>query len=118
MRLSLAASSMYKICDLEEVNVMTSRSRVRSGLVLVLANGQLFKTLHAYQFSPKIYVSVASWLACPLATLHRSRSSSGVDKVGTGLESSDPWCDRLCTGSFTAFGALVGLEKLGLAFPC
>lgn len=35
VRFSFAASSMYKTCDFEDVNVMTSRSRVRSGLALV-----------------------------------------------------------------------------------
>lgn len=32
-----------------------------------------------YQHNPKVYVAAASWLPCPLATLHKSSKSSGVE---------------------------------------
>lgn len=73
---------------MEDVREMISWVRVRLGLGR--SQPRLFSRRDgiSYQLNPKVYISAASRLDCPLATLHRSRSSSGVERVGVSTEFS------------------------------
>lgn len=65
------------------------------------------KIVLAYQHNFNVYVSAASWLPCPLATLHRSSSSSGVEIAGARSEFSEAWTATPLLPSGIIVGLLV-----------